>query len=492
VPQTLTASQELTADGSRAGGSLPRPRSRQAERTRAERVAGGKAARGVVPRSSMGAWDRPEGRPDPVELLLAQAEGRLPELVPIRNGRMAASPFSFYRGSAAVMASDLAATRSSGITVQLCGDAHVSNFGGYASPDRTLVFDINDFDETLPGPWEWDVKRLVASLAIAGREIGLDRSERERIVASAATAYRRAMREFAEMGTMQVWYSRLTAGGILERWRQAVSEPQVRAFERRVTKAMGRDSVSAATKFTQLVGQERRMISSPPLIVPVGDMPETQERLSVERFVQAGLRSYGRSLSGNHRHLLEQFRYVGMARKVVGVGSVGTRSWIVLLCSVGGGDDPLMLQLKEARESVLSRYVGKSRFSNQGQRVVEGQQLMQASSDILLGWHRGKAVDGTMRDYYVRQLWDWKVSSDVTQANADTLSVVGQMCGWTLARAHARSGDRLALAAYLGGGRAFERAMSAFAEAYADQNERDYEQFTAAADAGRIDVAADV
>jgi uncharacterized protein (DUF2252 family) len=434
----------------------------------------------------MGGWEASGDRSDPVTLLIKQAEGRLPELVPIRNGRMLASPLSFYRGGAAVMAADLAATPNSGIKVQLCGDAHLSNFGGYASPDRSLVFDLNDFDETHPGPWEWDVKRLVASFAIAGRARGLEVADRQQLVGAAAGAYRLAMREFADMGTLQLWYSRITAAQIVERWSGEVDSKEVRAFERRVAKAMGKDSVRASSRLTTLVDGEPRMLSDPPLLMPLADLLEEEGRSGFERAVKAGLSTYGRSLAGDRRHLFEQFRYVDMARKVVGVGSVGTRAWVVLFYGVDGAD-PLMLQLKEARESVLSPYLGKSRYANHGQRVVEGQRLMQASSDIFLGWNRGPAVDGTVRDFYVRQLWDWKTSTDVEQASLEALMILAQLCGWTLARAHARSGDRLALAAYLGGGTSFGRAMTRFAEAYADQNERDYEAFTDAAKSGRIE-----
>jgi len=451
-----------------------------------ERTAVGKAARRVVPRTRLGGWSVSDDRPDPVEVLTNQAAGRLPDLVPIRNGRMLASPFAFYRGGAAVMAADLAATPSSGVRVQLCGDAHLSNFGGYASPDRTMVFDLNDFDETIPGPWEWDVKRLVASLEIAGRDKGLARSERRSIVKGTARSYRQGMRQFAAMTNMALWYSRMDADAIQQRWGGDVSVADSRAFQRRVRKAMGKDSLSAAAKLTQLVNGERRMVSDPPLIVPIVDLLDEEQRLALERTVKGALRTYSRTLSGDRRHLLEQFTYVDMARKVVGVGSVGTRSWIVLLRGLDG-DDLLMLQMKEARESVLAPYAGASRYSNQGQRVFEGQRLMQASSDIFLGWHRGPGIDGTDRDFYIRQLWDWKLSGDPAQASLETLAVNGQLCGWTLARAHARSGDRVALGAYLGSGAAFDDAMTEFAETYADQNERDYAAFADAAKAGRIE-----
>jgi uncharacterized protein (DUF2252 family) len=434
----------------------------------------------------MARWSEADDRPDPVAILNEQAQDRLPELVPIRNGRMLASPFAFFRGGAAVMAADLAATPSSGLQAQLCGDAHVSNFGGYASPDRKLVFDLNDFDETLPGPWEWDLKRLAASLAIAGRARGFDPDQRRELVLGATEAYRQAMREFAEMGNLQVWYARMTAGDILERWGERSSKHNVRAFQRRVDKATRKNSVAATSKLAQLVDGEYQIISAPPLVVPLGDLIDGQERAAFERAIQEALRAYGRTLSGDRRALLEQFRLVDIARKVVGVGSVGTRAWVVLYLGADG-DDPLVLQLKEARESVLAPYAGRSRFANQGQRVVEGQRLMQASSDIFLGWNRGPAVDGTARDFYVRQLWDGKLSTDLERAPRANMVAVGQLCGWTLARAHARSGDRVAIAAYLGAGPSADLALSEFAETYADRNDRDYELFEAAAKAGRIE-----
>ena len=418
------------------------------------------------------------------------AQGRLPDLVPIRNGRMLTSPFAFFRGGAAIMAADLAAGPSSGLQAQLCGDAHVSNFGGYAAPDRELVFDLNDFDETHPGPWEWDVKRLVASLAIAGRDRGFDDPQRRHLVLTAAEAYRSAMREFAGMGNLQVWYSRLTASDIAERWGDQVGKKGMRTFQQRIAKATTKDSVSATNKLTHVVDGELRIVSDPPLLMSLADLMEGRDQVAISQAVRAGLRTYGRSLAGDRRTLLGQYRYVDMARKVVGVGSVGTRAWIVLLRGVDG-EDPLMMQLKEARHSVLAPYAGKSKYANQGQRVVEGQRLMQASSDIFLGWHRGALVDDTTRDFYVRQLWDWKVSSDVERTTAANLTILGQMCGWTLARAHARSGDRVAIAAYLGRGTPFAEAMAGFAEAYADRNERDYELFADAARTGRVEASAE-
>ena len=476
-----------TAPATSVRGEAPRrPRSRGRELTREERRARGKAARQAVSRSSLARWPDLDDRPDPVETLSEQARGRLPELVPIRNGRMLASPFAFFRGSAAVMAADLAATPSSGLHAQLCGDAHVSNFGGYVSPERKMVFDLNDFDETLPGPWEWDLKRLGASLAIAGRARGFDPDQRRGLVLAAMTAYREAMREFAEMGNLQVWYARMTSGDILDRWGERSGKESVRTFRQRVKKASRKNSASATSKLARLVDGQYQMISAPPLVVPLADLVDDEERRTLERAAQRALRAYGRSLSGDRRALLEQFHYVDMARKVVGVGSVGTRALVVLFLGIDGGD-PLVLQLKEARESVLAPYAGRSRFANQGQRVVEGQRLMQASSDIFLGWSRGPAVDGTTRDFYVRQLWDGKLSPDMERAPLATLVSLGQLCGWTLARAHARSGDRVAIAAYLGAGPSADQALSEFAEAYADRNDRDFELFEAAAKAGGID-----
>lgn len=363
----------------------------------------GRAARARVPRSSQGTWKPRSDRQDPVETLLAQSRGRVPELVPVRHGRMAASPFAFYRGAAAVMSADLADTADTGIRVQLCGDAHVSNFGGYASPDRAMVFDINDFDETLPGPWEWDVKRLVASMAIAGREHGFDIKQRRRMVRSTGRAYREAVREFARLDNLDLWYSRLTVQDIVDRWGSEASGSAMRTFKRNVRKAMSKDNKRASSKLTRLVDGEPRLISDPPLIVPIEELFDGAERDAMEESIQSGLRDYRASLPSDRRHLFDQFHYAGMARKVVGVGSVGTRAWIVLMIG-RDNDDQLFLQVKEASESVLAPHCGRSDFANEGERVVHGQRLMQASSDIFLGWSRGPAVDGTARDFYVRQL----------------------------------------------------------------------------------------
>jgi uncharacterized protein (DUF2252 family) len=456
---------------------------------RQARAASGRAARARVPRSSHAAFQAPPDRPDPIALLEEQAATRLPELVPIRHGRMSASEFAFYRGAAAIMAADLAATPSSGIRAQLCGDAHMANFGGFASPERDLVFSVNDFDETLPGPWEWDVKRLAASLAVAGRERGFDARQRRAVVTATIGRYREAMRDFAGQRHLDVWYAQLDAAGLLERWRLQAGAKQVRRLGRAFDRAHTRDSLRALAKFCQQVDGEPRIVSDPPLVVAIEDLLPEGERDAFERSARGALAGYRRSLPRERRHLLEGFRYAHLARKVVGVGSVGTRCWILLLLG-RDGDDPLFLQLKEAQESVLAPYAGASRYRNQGQRVVEGQRLMQAASDILLGWYRTAGIDGTLRDFYVRQLWDWKLSADLETMRPSTMRAYGQACGWTLARAHARSGDRIAIAAYLGAGPRFETAIAEFAEAYADQNERDYRQLRAAIGDGRVEARA--
>ncbi len=435
-----------------------------------------------MPRGAHGEWSPAPDRPDPVRILSDQAKSRLQELLPLRNERMSESPFTFFRGSAAVMASDLATTPVSGIQVQLCGDAHLSNFGGYASPDRTLVFDLNDFDETLPGPWEWDVKRLVTSVEIAARDRGYGDRKRRKIVVATSRAYRTAMREFASAGLLDVWYSRMTPADIRDRWGSSAGPKVHKALDRMVEKAVHKDSVRATSKLTGVVGGRRRFLSDPPLLVPVSELLDPEAHLVLEEVVRQSLRSYRRSLPGSRRHLLEQFRYADAARKVVGVGSVGTRAWALLM--LGVDDEPLVLQLKEATESVLEPFVGRSKFHNHGQRVVAGQQLLQATSDVFLGWTRIPALDGAERDFYVRQLWDWKVSADLSRQDPATTAIYGQLCGWTLARGHARSGDRIAIAAYLGGSGAFDEAMADFATSYADQAEWDHDRFSTAMRAG--------
>ena len=446
----------------------------------------GRGLRAEVPRSSHAVWDPPAGRTDPVERLTSDSVGRIPELVPLRNGRMLTSAFSFFRGSASVMAADLASTPSTGLQVQLCGDAHLSNFGGYASPERRLVFDLNDFDETIPGPWEWDLKRLATSLEVAGRDRGFDDRDRRHVVQSACAAYRQAMREFAQMSMLQVWYSRLGADDVRDRWADQAGAKAARKFDRQVEKAMTKDSARAAERLTQLVDGRARITSDPPLVVPAADLMTSEEFSQFDRIVTDTLRSYRRTLPASTRHLLEQFRYGDVARKVVGVGSVGTRTWALLM--TGLDQEPLMLQLKEATDSALAPFTGKTRFRNEGQRVVVGQQLLQASSDVFLGWTRSLALDGQQHDFYVRQLWDWKISADVENQSPATMAIYGQICGWTLARGHACSGDRCAIAAYLGRGDVFDLAVGDFARAYAEQNEADYGRLVQAARDGRIEM----
>jgi uncharacterized protein (DUF2252 family) len=453
--------------------------------TAAERAARGRAARSEAPRTSHAAYEKGSDR-DPVALLDAGSAQRVPELVPIRYGRMLVSPFTFYRGAAAIMAHDLAASPRAGLGVQLCGDAHLSNFGGYASPERRLVFDLNDFDETIRGPFEWDVKRLAASFEVAGRNREFGDADRLAAVLAVVRSYREAMRKFAGMPNLEVWYSRLDAESIEAELRAGHDEEQARAFERSAAKARTKNNMRALTKLTQNVDGEPRIASNPPLIVPLAELvaPEDFEKTAHE--VRELVRTYRRTLQRDRRELLETFRYVDLARKVVGVGSVGTRCWLMLMLG-RDNEDPLFLQVKEAVSSVLEPYLGRSPYGHQGQRVVEGQRMMQTTSDIFLGWVRNKrGLDGLERDFYVRQLWDWKTSVDLESILPRALELYARVCGWTLARAHARSGDRIALAAYLGKSDTFDRALADFAVAYADQNERDYQALVAAVRDGRI------
>ncbi len=450
-----------------------------------ERAAAGRAARSGARRSSHAAWEPPADRADPVAILERQAASRVPELVPIRYGRMSASPFAFFRGAAAVMAADLAATPASGLRVQACGDAHLSNFGAFAAPDRRLVFDLNDFDESLPGPWEWDVKRLAASFAIAGRENGLKRKQRGEIVLTAARTYREAMRGFASLGNLEVWYARLDAEAVMAGI-EAEAPKAVKKVRRGAEKARSKDSLRALEKLTHEVDGELRIVSQPPLIVPAEELLAEDETRDLRQALLGILDSYRESLPADRQHLLDGYEMRHIARKVVGVGSVGTRAWVVLLTGADDGD-PLFLQAKEAEASVLEPYAGPSRYRNHGRRVVEGQRLMQAASDIFLGWCPAVGLDGRRRDFYVRQLWDWKRSAEVETLAPRGLDIYARMCGWTLARAHARSGDRVAIAAYLGGGDAFEEAIASFSELYADQSERDHAALVAAIDSGRVE-----
>jgi uncharacterized protein (DUF2252 family) len=463
-----------------------RPRTGRAgksdQHTPAERAAVGKAAQLLVPHEQMADWRAPLNRLDPVAVLEKQGETRVPELVPIRYGRMSMSAFAFYRGAAAVMAADLAAMPDSGLRVQLCGDAHLVNFGGFGSPERNLVFDLNDFDETLPGPWEWDVKRLVASFAVAGRERGFSTKKRHAVLAEVAGEYRRTMAQFAGWTDLSVWYAKLGQQAVAEAWGSQVNKQRRKKFKKTIAKANTKDSTRALSKLTRMVDGEPRIISQPPLIVPID---EVFNGALFEELIKGVLHSYRQTLPDDRRHLLDGYRYVDGARKVVGVGSVGTRTWIALLLG-RDNDDPLFLQLKEAEESVLAPYAGASVYHNHGRRVVEGQKLVQAASDIFLGWNRVAGVDGRTHDYYMRQLWDRKGSADVDGMDPPALAVYGKMCGWTLARAHARTGDRIAINGYLGDDDHFDHAMAEFAEAYADQNEQDHKALLDATATGRI------
>jgi uncharacterized protein (DUF2252 family) len=444
----------------------------------------------VVPRSVHGDWQPEEKRPDPVVLLEEQAASRVSELVPMRYGRMLVSPFTFYRGAAKLMASDLAATPPTGLTVQLCGDAHLSNFGTFSAPDRSLVFGLNDFDETLPGPFEWDVKRMVASFAVAGRDRGFDTKQRRGINLAAAGSYRRAMRDLAGMRNLDVWYARLDIDEIRSVLSGQMKSGQAKRFERNVAKAQSKDSLKAFTKLVHEVNGHPRLVSDPPLIVPLDELLPDLSYHHVEDALRDLLVSYRRSLRGDARHLMGGFRFVEAARKVVGVGSVGTRAWIVLM--FGNDDrDPLFLQAKEAEASVLEPFLGKSKHANHGQRVVEGQRLMQSASDVMLGWVRTDGVDGVARDYYVRQLWDGKGSAIIEAMKPSAMGAYARLCGWTLARAHARSGDATAIASYLGAKDCFDEAIATFAESYADQNERDYAALKQAVDSGTITATAE-
>jgi uncharacterized protein (DUF2252 family) len=451
-----------------------------------ERAARGKAARAKAPRSSHGIFEPAPKRADPIALLERQAKTRVPELVPIRYGRMLVSAFAFYRGAAMIMASDLASTPRSGLTVQCCGDAHLSNFGVFASPERRLVFDVNDFDETLPGPWEWDVKRLATSMVIASRENGFAAKHQHRIVLDTVQEYRTAMARFATMENLELWYAYLDIDDTLGELGSQLHAKLVKRTAAALAKARTRDSMSAFSKLTHIVDGDARIVADPPLIVPIDDLAHGSERDEMFDALHEQLRSYRATLEQDRRVLLEQFRVSDFARKVVGVGSVGTRAWIALLLG-RDGRDPLFLQLKEAQASVLEEFLGPSEFDDHGERVVSGQRLMQASSDIFLGWlHLASGLDGRPRDFYVRQLRDQKGSAEIEQMTPRGMATYGRMCGWTLARAHARSGDRVAIAAYLGKGSNFDRALVRFSRAYAEQNERDYQALVAAVSSGRI------
>jgi len=454
--------------------------------TQAERAARGKTAREQSPRADHSIHETSER--DPVAIVDADTASRAPDLVPIRYGRMLVSPFTFYRGAAALMAHDLAGAPRTGLNAQLCGDAHLSNFGGFASPSRHLIFDLNDFDETHTGPFEWDVKRLAASFEVAGRDREFDEKVRQASVRTVVRSYREAMRAFAGMGNLAVWYSKLDVDDLMAQLAAQKDKAQVKNVKQAAAKARTKDSLKAFAKLTHLVDGEPRIVSDPPLIVPIDELAERDHRAAITEELQQLFRGYRRSLQADRKALLESFRIVDLARKVVGVGSVGTRCWILLLLGKDN-EDPLFLQAKETGPSVLESVLGRSKYRNHGQRVVEGQRMMQAASDIFLGWIHVKedqSLDGRARDFYVRQLWDWKTSVDLETIKPRGLEIYAQACGWSLARAHARSGDRIAIASYLGKNDVFDRALAEFSVAYADQNEQDYATLVQAARDGRI------
>ena len=451
-----------------------------------ELAALGKSARKEVPRSQLGVWVAPVDRRDPVEVLTEQSVGRLEDLVPLRNARMSASAFTFYRGAAALMANDLGTQVHTGLTVQLAGDAHLANFGGFATAERSLVFDLNDFDETLPGPFEWDVKRLVASFEVAARHLRFTREQSDVILAAAAGEYRNAMAGFATMSRLDVWYARIQAEEILSRWAGSVDPARIESFERTLAKGRKKTSARAVSRYTAMGPDgDLRVISDPPFIEPISELTDMDEA-QVRAWVEGILAEYRTTLPDDLKVLLDGYRVVDAARKIVGVGSVGTRCWIALLVGKNDSSDDLVLQFKEANASVLETVTEPSGYDNHGRRVVEGQRLMQSASDMLLGWTQVEGLDGVWRDFYVRQMWDWKTSADLETMDHLAMEVYARVCGWTLARAHARSGDRFAIAAYLGSGRTFTRAMQEFAVLYADQNQRDYEAFLRAIVDGRI------
>lgn len=460
-------------------------------RTPEERYERGRALQAETPHEAHAAWSPAPDRDDPVELLKSQGVTRVQELLPLRYERMSASAFTFYRGGALIMASDLAQTPVTGIEVQACGDAHISNFGLFSSPERRTVFDINDFDETLRGPWEWDVKRLAASVEICGRDNGFSKKERKAAVLSCVRSYREAMRSFTEMGHLDVWYAHVDIDALMTTFAANVSKKDRKTAGKVLAKAKSKNSTRAVAKLTEVVDGRLRIVSDPPVVVPLRDMvkrigeADYLEAAAIERLVMLALVEYRQTLTPDKRALVGLYQGVDIAQKVVGVGSVGTRALIVVM---EGADrnDPLVLQIKEAQESVLERFCGKSPCAQHGQRVVEGQRAMQTASDMLLGWCRLPGLDGELKDFYVRQLWDGKGSIDLSRIDAEKLAILAMACGWTLAHAHARTGDRFEMAGYLGDDDSFDRAIAKFAKAYADQNEADYARFMQALDAGEL------
>lgn len=469
-----------------------KPAAAPANPVHAEEVEAGKSARKRVPRSALGAWSPAPDRADPVALLQAQEADRVADLVPIRYERMSASAFAFYRGSAAIMAADLGSREHTDLTVQLCGDAHLANFGGFATPDRTLVFDLNDFDETLPGPFEWDVQRLVASFEIAARHRNFSAKQCRDLVELVAKAYVVAVGELAKKGLLDVWYTRLSAADILDRWGSSADAEQIDRFHKLIAKGLAKTSARAISRYTE-VGPDGdlHVLDQPPLLVPAESLPQSMlpggANFSIKTWLGNALEDYGASLSADREHLLAGYRVIDAARKVVGVGSVGTRCWIALMTAKDDARDDLVLQFKQAGPSVYESVLPASTFDNHGRRVVEGQRLVQAASDVLLGWTRLATASGEEVDFYVRQMWDWKTSADLDTMELQAFRIYAQICGWTLARAHCRSGQRKALAAYLGSGSVFIKSMIEFASSYADQNEKDYQLLLAAIASGRVD-----
>ncbi len=446
--------------------------------TVAERKARGKDARKVSPRSSSGAWSPHSNRRDPVDIIQEGTATAIPGLVPIRYGRMSASPFTFYRGTAAIMAADLAPTPNSGINAQLCGDAHLSNFGLFGAPDRALLFDVNDFDETLPGPWEWDLKRLAASFVLAARENGMDRDSQREVTMTAAVGYRNAMRKAAGADNLALWYARIDSEQLL-----ALAPKKARKKGQKVVKkAREKTSDRAVKKLSMVVDGRRQIVDQPPLVVPLRQYFSERETDELRSVIEKLFQEYRDSLQSNRQHLLASYQLVDIALKVVGVGSVGMRN-MVALAQGHDEDDLLFLQIKEAGDSALTTYGGLPSSAGPGRRVVEGQRLMQAAGDIMLGWSSTKKYH-----FYFRQLWDMKGSIDTSVMKLSDLRRYASTCGWTLARAHARSGDRLAIASYLGKGDVFDQALAEFGRTYADQAERDYETFMDAAKSGRIEI----
>lgn len=464
------------------------------ERSPEERKEAGKALRNTVPLGSHATWSAPDDRPDPVALLKEQGESRLQELLPLRYERMGVSAFTFYRGGALIMASDLSNTPATGINVQACGDAHISNFGLFSSPERRTVFDINDFDETSIGPWEWDVKRMAASVEICGLDRGFSKKERKEAVLASVRGYRESMLKFATMGNLDVWYAHIDIDEVTSAFESKMTKKEKKQAAKAIGKAKSKNSTRAIAKLTEVVDGKLRIISNPPIVIPLRDMASAAKSapwiklLDTEKIVKLVLAAYRKTLSPDKQMLIRQYQGIDSAIKVVGVGSVGTRAFIIVMQGAGC-EDPLVLQIKEAQESVLERFCGKSNAEQHGQRVVEGQRAMQTASDILLGWCRLPGVDGKTRDYYVRQLWDGKGSVDLERIDAKHLAIYARACGRTLAHAHARTGDRFGIAGYLGTTDEFDKAIAKFSRAYAAQNEADFARFQEAIEQGELRAA---